>query len=227
MGPVMNLVARDHRDGGRALSGRHSAGVRAAAGRRSARSRRIGRRASRPQARRSHRRRRRQPGRELGRVLDGDRAEGQRKVTIGYDQRDGSARSSHDASAPAASTRAATSASCRPSAPTIDACQPGQPRSEAGLQRGDVILARQRRDATCRASASSKLIRASAGKPLTLDQSRAAGQEHRSHVTPTNIDGTVVIGVQISPFGESHTVKPGVASRRSSSASSATGSGRR
>jgi len=91
--------------------------------------------------------------------------------------------------------------------PEVMGVERGTPADEAGLQPGDVILAADgERDVSH--TRLIELIRASEGKPLTLEIKRN-GKIQPLTVTPQNIRDTVMIGAQLNSF-ELRRVNPGV-----------------
>ena len=92
--------------------------------------------------------------------------------------------------------------------PEVDEVNPGAPADEAGLQKGDVVLAA----GSERGPAYDRLIdiiRASGGKPLPLEIKRG-GKLQTITVVPRQVNGSeyAIIGAQIRAF-ETITVNPG------------------
>jgi regulator of sigma E protease len=92
--------------------------------------------------------------------------------------------------------------------PEVDEVNPGQPAAEAGLRKGDVILAANN-EANVSYDRLIELIRSSAGKTLVL-QVRRGNTVEIVNVAPREIGGTVMVGSQILPW-ETRTVNPGIA----------------
>jgi regulator of sigma E protease len=92
--------------------------------------------------------------------------------------------------------------------PEVDEVSPGQPAAEAGLRKGDAILAANN-EVNVSYDRLIELIRAGAGKTLVLQVKRGNSIEI-VNVAPRDIGGTVMIGAQIRPW-ETHTVNPGLA----------------
>ena len=92
--------------------------------------------------------------------------------------------------------------------PEVDEVSPGQPAAEAGLRKGDAILAANN-EANVSYDRLIELIRGGAGKTLVLQVKRGNSIEI-VNVAPRDIGGTVMIGAQIRPW-ETHTVNPGLA----------------
>ncbi len=91
--------------------------------------------------------------------------------------------------------------------PQIKSLQPEAPAAEAGLQPGDVVMgAAGESDITNKRLI--EIIRANEGKPITIDIKRN-GQMLQVSVTPRNINGTVMIGADLSGF-EFRTIEPGI-----------------
>ena len=91
--------------------------------------------------------------------------------------------------------------------PQIKSLQPESPALQAGLRPGDVIVAAEgERDVTNKRLI--EIIRAHEGKPITIEIKRAA-QILQVPVTPRNINGTVMMGADLSAF-EVRTVEPGI-----------------
>jgi regulator of sigma E protease len=90
--------------------------------------------------------------------------------------------------------------------PQVMDFSPGSPAAEAGLQNDDVIVAAGDQKNITHAKLI-EMIKASEGKPLTLQIERA-GQPKTIVVTPRKIGGLVMVGSHISPF-ELRTVDPG------------------
>ena len=90
--------------------------------------------------------------------------------------------------------------------PEVDEVSPGQPAAEAGLRKGDVILAVNNEPGIAY-DRLIELIRSGAGKTLVMQVQRGNTIE-MVHVQPRDISGTVMIGAQIRPW-ETHTVNPG------------------
>ena len=91
--------------------------------------------------------------------------------------------------------------------PQIKTLQPESPALQAGLQPGDVVMgAGGERDVTNKRLI--EIIRANEGKSITIDIKRNA-QILQVPVTPRNINGTVMIGADLSGF-EFRTIEPGV-----------------
>ena len=90
--------------------------------------------------------------------------------------------------------------------PEVDEVSPGQPAAEAGLRKGDVILAVNNEPGIAY-DRLIELIRSGAGKTLVMQVKRGNTIE-MVHVQPRDISGTVMIGAQIRPW-ETHTVNPG------------------
>ena len=91
--------------------------------------------------------------------------------------------------------------------PEVDEVSPNQPAAEAGLRKGDAILAANN-EANVSYDRLIELIRGSAGKPLVLQVKRGNTVEI-VNVAPRDIGGTVMIGAQIRAW-ETHTVNPGL-----------------
>jgi regulator of sigma E protease len=91
--------------------------------------------------------------------------------------------------------------------PEVDEVYPNQPAAEAGLRKGDAILAANN-ETNIAYDRLIELIRASAGKTLVLQIKRGSTVE-TVNVQPREIDGTVMIGAQIRRW-ETHTVNPGI-----------------
>jgi regulator of sigma E protease len=92
--------------------------------------------------------------------------------------------------------------------PEVDEVSPGQPAAEAGLRKGDVILAADN-ETNISYDRLIEMIRAGAGKTLVLQVKRGNAIE-LVNVAPRDIGGTVMVGAQIRPW-ETHTVNPGLA----------------
>ena len=90
--------------------------------------------------------------------------------------------------------------------PQITGLNHSEPAAEAGLQPGDVILAAGGQRDVSRDRVI-EMIRASEGKPLTLDVQRGA-ETHTIAVTPRRIGENVMIGATISPW-ELRDFRPG------------------
>jgi regulator of sigma E protease len=88
--------------------------------------------------------------------------------------------------------------------PAIGALNPGEPAHEAGLQRGDVIVA-VNGEKTTDPKRITEMIKASEGKPMIFAIDRY-GQALTVPVTPRNID-YVRIGITFSPY-EFKVIKP-------------------
>ena len=91
--------------------------------------------------------------------------------------------------------------------PEVDEVSPGQPAAEAGLRKGDTILAANN-EVNVSYDRLIELIRAGAGKTLALQVKRGNTIE-TVQVSPRDNAGTVMIGAQIRPW-ETHTVNPGL-----------------
>ena len=91
--------------------------------------------------------------------------------------------------------------------PEVDEVSPNQPAAEAGLRKGDVVLAANN-ETNVSYDRLIELIRGSAGKTLVLQIKRGSTVE-TVNVAPRDIAGTVMIGAQIRPW-ETHTVNPGI-----------------
>jgi regulator of sigma E protease len=91
--------------------------------------------------------------------------------------------------------------------PEVDEVSPGQPAAEAGLRKGDVILAANN-ETNVSYDRLIELIRGGAGKVLTLQVKRGSTIEV-VNVSPRDVAGTVMVGAQIRPW-ETHTVNPGI-----------------
>ena len=91
--------------------------------------------------------------------------------------------------------------------PEVDEVSPGQPAAEAGLRKGDAILAANN-EVNVSYERLIELIRASAGKTLVL-QVKRGNKVEIVNVSPREVGGTVMIGAQIRPW-ETHTVNPGL-----------------
>jgi regulator of sigma E protease len=91
--------------------------------------------------------------------------------------------------------------------PEVDEVSANQPAAEAGLRKGDVILAANN-ETNVSYDRLIELIRAGAGKTLVLQVKRGSTIE-TVNVAPRDIGGTVMIGAQIRPW-ETHTVNPGL-----------------
>ena len=91
--------------------------------------------------------------------------------------------------------------------PEVDEVSPGQPAAEAGLRKGDVILAANN-EANVSYDRLIELIRTGAGKTLVL-QVRRGNTVEIVNVAPREIAGTVMVGSRILPW-ETHTVNPGL-----------------
>jgi regulator of sigma E protease len=89
----------------------------------------------------------------------------------------------------------------------VDEVSPGQPAAEAGLRKGDVILAANN-EANVSYDRLIELIRTGAGKTLVL-QVRRGNTVEIVNVAPREIAGTVMVGSRILPW-ETHTVNPGL-----------------
>jgi regulator of sigma E protease len=90
--------------------------------------------------------------------------------------------------------------------PQITSLQHGAPGYEAGLRPGDVVMgAGGEHPVTNKRLV--ELIKASEGKPLTLDIKRHDAEQSVT-VIPRRIGDAVIIGAQLSPF-EQRTVEPG------------------
>jgi regulator of sigma E protease len=91
--------------------------------------------------------------------------------------------------------------------PQVQSLQPDAPAVEAGLRPGDVIMAvGGERDVTKERLI--EIIRANEGTPMTLEIKRETKILHVS-LAPRNVNGTVVIGADLSAF-EIRTIKPGI-----------------
>jgi len=91
--------------------------------------------------------------------------------------------------------------------PQIKSLRPQSPAVHADLRPGDVVLAADgERDVTN--TRLIEIIRASEGRAITLEIKRDA-QILPVSVSPRNIDGTVVIGADLSAF-EIRTIRPGI-----------------
>jgi regulator of sigma E protease len=91
--------------------------------------------------------------------------------------------------------------------PEVDEVSPGQPAAEAGLRKGDVVLA-VNNETNIQYDRLIDLIRGGAGKTLVFQLKRGNTVE-TLNVHPRDIAGTVMIGAQIRPW-ETHTVNPGL-----------------
>ena len=91
--------------------------------------------------------------------------------------------------------------------PEVDEVSPAQPAADAGLRKGDVILA-VNNETNIGYDRLIELIRTSAGKTLVM-QVKRGGKIDIVNVQPREIGGTVMIGAQIRPW-ETHTINPGV-----------------
>jgi regulator of sigma E protease len=91
--------------------------------------------------------------------------------------------------------------------PEVVGVERGTPSEEAGLRPGDAILAAggERNVSNTRLI---ELIKASEGKPLTLEIKRN-GKTQQITVTPRKVRDTVIIGAQLNQF-ERRAVNPGV-----------------
>jgi regulator of sigma E protease len=92
--------------------------------------------------------------------------------------------------------------------PEVDEVSPGQPAAEAGLRKGDAILAANN-EVNVSYDRLIELIRSGAGKTLVLQVKRGNSIEI-VNVAPRDIGGTIMVGAQIRPW-ETHTVNPGLA----------------
>ncbi len=90
--------------------------------------------------------------------------------------------------------------------PQVSELNPSQPAAEAGLQKGDVVLAAGN-EANVSRERLVALIKASDGKPLPLQIKRREIVQTVT-VLPRKVGGTVMIGAQLSGF-ETRTVDPG------------------
>ena len=90
--------------------------------------------------------------------------------------------------------------------PEVDEVSPNQPAAEAGLRKGDVILA-VGNETNIAYDRLIELIRGGAGKTLIFQVKRGNTVES-VNVQPRDNGGTVMIGAQIRPW-ETHTVNPG------------------
>ena len=90
--------------------------------------------------------------------------------------------------------------------PEVDEVNPNQPAAEAGLRKGDVVLA-VNNETNIAYDRLIELIRGGAGKTLVF-QVRRGNTVESVNVQPRDISGTVMIGAQIRPW-ETHTVNPG------------------
>jgi len=90
--------------------------------------------------------------------------------------------------------------------PQVSELNPSQPAAEAGLQKGDVVLAAGN-EANVSRERLVALIKASDGKPLPLQIKRGETVQTVT-VLPRKVGGTVMIGAQLSGF-ETRTVDPG------------------
>jgi regulator of sigma E protease len=91
--------------------------------------------------------------------------------------------------------------------PEVDEVSPGQPAAEAGLRKGDVVLA-VNNETNIQYDRLIELIRGGAGKTLVFQLKRGNTVE-TVNVQPRDTAGTVMIGAQIRPW-ETHTVHPGL-----------------
>jgi regulator of sigma E protease len=91
--------------------------------------------------------------------------------------------------------------------PEVDEVSPGQPAAEAGLRKGDVVLA-VNNETNIQYDRLIELIRGGAGKTLVFQLKRGNTVE-TVNVQPRDTAGTVMIGAQIRPW-ETHTVNPGL-----------------
>jgi regulator of sigma E protease len=89
--------------------------------------------------------------------------------------------------------------------PEVDLVNPGEPAAEAGLQKGDTILAANN-ELNVSYDRLIELIRTSEGKVLTLQVKRGHTVQ-TVNVSPRKINGLVMVGAQIRPW-ETHTVNP-------------------
>jgi regulator of sigma E protease len=90
--------------------------------------------------------------------------------------------------------------------PEILEFSPGSAAAEAGIQKGDVVLAAGNETDITRERLVA-LIKASEGKPLPLQIKRGETVQ-TVMVSPKKVGGTVIMGAQLSPF-EVRTVDPG------------------
>ena len=90
--------------------------------------------------------------------------------------------------------------------PEVDEVSPDQPAAEAGLRKGDVVLAANN-EMNVGYDRLIELIRNGAGKTLVFQVKRGNTVE-TVNLQPREIAGTVMIGAQIRPW-ETHTVNPG------------------
>jgi regulator of sigma E protease len=90
--------------------------------------------------------------------------------------------------------------------PEVDLVNPGEPAAEAGLQKGDTILAANG-ETNVEYDRLIALIRSSEGKPLTLRIKRGDKIETAT-IAPRKIGDLVMIGAQIRAW-ETRTVNPG------------------
>jgi regulator of sigma E protease len=90
--------------------------------------------------------------------------------------------------------------------PQVIDFSPGSPAAEAGFQNGDVILAAGNQSSIAHAKLI-EMIKASEGKPLTLQIERA-GVPKTLVVTPRKVGGLVMVGAHISAL-ELRTIDPG------------------
>ena len=89
--------------------------------------------------------------------------------------------------------------------PAVSELNPGEPATQAGLQRGDVIVGVNGEKPVSQTRIT-EIIRAHEGQPVVFEVERG-GQPQTVTVTPKKLDGMVRIGIKISPY-EFHTVKP-------------------